>query len=62
VIFNALIIIALVPQPGFGGSSGGSGSRRARGLQGRQWGVFGEPRVNVLLLNVDLDQSVPLRK
>jgi potassium-transporting ATPase KdpC subunit len=34
----------------------------AKHTQGRQWGVFGEPRVNVLLLNVDLDQSVPLRK
>jgi K+-transporting ATPase ATPase C chain len=34
----------------------------AKHTQGRQWGVFGEPRVNLLLLNVDLDQSVPLRK
>jgi K+-transporting ATPase ATPase C chain len=34
----------------------------ARHTEGRQWGVFGEPRVNVLLLNIDLDQSVPLRK
>jgi K+-transporting ATPase ATPase C chain len=33
-----------------------------RHTEGRQWGVFGEPRVNVLLLNIDLDQSVPLRK
>ena len=30
--------------------------------EGRQWGIFGEPRVNVLLLNLDLDQTVPLRK
>lgn len=22
-----------------------------------QWGVFGEPRVNVLLLNLDLDRA-----
>ena len=34
----------------------------AKHTEGRQWGIFGEPRVNVLLLNIDLDQSVPLRK
>jgi len=34
----------------------------AKHTEGRQWGVFGEPRVNVLLLNVDLDQTVPARK
>lgn len=34
----------------------------ARNTQGRQWGIFGEPRVNVLLLNLDLDQAVPVRK
>jgi K+-transporting ATPase ATPase C chain len=28
----------------------------------RQWRIFGEPRVNVLLLNLDLDQNVPARK
>lgn len=33
-----------------------------RHTQGRQWGIFGEPRVNVLLLNLDLDRSFPLRK
>lgn len=33
-----------------------------RHTQGRQWGIFGEPRVNVLLLNLDLDQSFPVRK
>jgi K+-transporting ATPase ATPase C chain len=27
----------------------------ARHTQSRQWGVFGEPRVNVLALNLDLD-------
>jgi K+-transporting ATPase ATPase C chain len=34
----------------------------AKHTEGRQWGIFGEPRVNVLLLNIDLDHSVPLRK
>jgi K+-transporting ATPase ATPase C chain len=34
----------------------------AKHTEGPQWGVFGESRVNVLLLNVDLDQTVPLRK
>ena len=34
----------------------------AKHTDGRQWGIFGEPRVNVLLLNIDLDHSVPLRK
>jgi K+-transporting ATPase ATPase C chain len=34
----------------------------ARHTEGRQWGLFGEPRVNVLLLNVDLDQAIPARK
>lgn len=34
----------------------------AKHTNGRQWGIFGEPRVNVLLLNIDLDHSVPLRK
>jgi len=34
----------------------------AKHTEGRQWGLFGEPRVNVLLLNLDLDQSLPARK
>ena len=31
----------------------------ARHTQGRQYGIFGEPRVNVLELNLDLDESAP---
>lgn len=33
-----------------------------RRTEGRQWGIFGEPRVNVLLLNLDLDRAIPVRK
>ena len=33
----------------------------AKHTQGRQWGIFGEARVNVLELNLDLDESVPTR-
>jgi K+-transporting ATPase ATPase C chain len=32
----------------------------ARHSQGRQWGFLGEPRVNVLDLNLDLDSAHPL--
>jgi potassium-transporting ATPase KdpC subunit len=33
----------------------------AKHTLGRQWGMFGEPRVNVLELNLDLDQSFPVK-
>ena len=33
-----------------------------RRTEGRQWGIVGEPRVNVLLLNLDLDRTTPVRK
>ena len=34
----------------------------AKHTQDRQFGVLGEPRVNVLELNLDLDQAFPVRK
>ena len=33
-----------------------------RHTEGRQFGILGEPRVNVLLLNLDLDKTNPLKK
>jgi potassium-transporting ATPase KdpC subunit len=33
----------------------------AKHTLGRQWGIFGESRVNVLELNLDLDQTFPVK-
>jgi len=34
----------------------------AKYTEGRQWGFLGEPRVNVLMLNLELDEQSPLNK
>jgi K+-transporting ATPase ATPase C chain len=42
-----------------GVSEAAVGALVARHIQGRQFGFFGEPRVNVLLLNIAVDSAFP---
>ena len=55
---NADLQVARVAR-GADADSGGGAGPRAQHTEGRQFGFLGEPRVNVLLLNIALDSAFP---